>query len=420
MASSDNTTAVTCAYFLQTKKRYCRMSVKPGRKFCGEHASLDAANQVCPTSAAKYARTPCPYDPNHSCFVSQLAKHMEKCNSKPKPLPEYIKENINVIDNNEEIKVNLGTLSDEELLAIIARVCKIHSEYVGELPVSVGRHPVLETTLASLTESRGSWRHVFQSSSILYNMTEVGVLTSGETRSTYVEFGSGRGQLSYAVGQAVDLETDALLMIDKSSPRHKHDNRYKVDGESHASIHRVRADIADVDLGQVPLVRNDTRRLVGIGKHLCGAATDLALNCLYRANNPNGLVQGVCIALCCHHQCTWRHYVGKAFFKELNLSQTDFAILRAMTSWAVCGSRQAKEHSEAVQDNEVKASILPGRYAAMGLDIERRENIGRQCKQIIDRGRVEFLSSWPLQAKLLYYVEPDISPENVLLLAHAS
>lgn len=262
-----------------------------------------------------------------SCFVSQLAKHMEKCNSKPKPLPEYIKENINVIDNNEEIKVNLGTLSDEELLAIIARVSKIHSggcqncnllptktdflnkcnpfthplmllEYVGELPVSVGRHPVLETTLASLTESRGSWRHVFQSSSILYNMTEVGVLTSGETRSTYVEFGSGRGnllqylehnnfsfpqfryfvrsgQLSYAVGQAVDLETDALLMIDKSSPRHKHDNRYKVDGESHASIHRVRADIADVDLGQVPLVRNDTRRLVGIGKHLCGAATGM-------------------------------------------------------------------------------------------------------------------------------------------------
>ena len=65
------------------------------------------------------------------------------------------------------------------------------------------------------------------------------------------------GQLSYAVGQAVDLDTDALLMIDKSSPRHKHDNRYKVDGESHASIHRVRADIADVDLGQVPLVRNE-------------------------------------------------------------------------------------------------------------------------------------------------------------------
>lgn len=45
--------------------------------------------------------------------------------------------------------------------------------------------------------------------------------------------------------------------------------------------------------------------------------TDLALNCLYRANNPVGLVQGVCIALCCHHQCTWGLYVGKAFFQVI-------------------------------------------------------------------------------------------------------
>lgn len=108
------------------------------------------------------------------------------------------------------------------------------------------------------------------------------------------------------------------------------------------------------------------------------------------------------------------------FSKELNLSQTDFAVMRAMTSWAVCGSRQAKEHSDPAEESETKNCILPGRYAVMGLNIERRENIGRQCKQIIDRGRVEFLSSWPLHAKLLYYVEPDISPENVLLLAHSS
>lgn len=124
-------------------------------------------------------------------------------------------------------------------------------------------------------------------------MARVGILSSSDS-STYVEFGSGRGnnmtnslfykfsdqlkiservgQLSYAVGQTINLETDALIMIDKSSPRHKHDNRYKVDGQSHMSIDRIRADIADVDLGQVPLVRNN-RRLVGTGKHLCGAAT---------------------------------------------------------------------------------------------------------------------------------------------------
>lgn len=54
---------------------------------------------------------------------------MERCNSKPQPLPEYIKENVNVADSNtiEEIKINLGTLPDDELLAIINRVSKIHS-----------------------------------------------------------------------------------------------------------------------------------------------------------------------------------------------------------------------------------------------------------------------------------------------------
>lgn len=64
-----------------------------------------------------------------SCFLSQLEKHLERCNSKPQPLPEYIKENINVADSDtqEEIKINLGALPDDELLAIINKVSKIHS-----------------------------------------------------------------------------------------------------------------------------------------------------------------------------------------------------------------------------------------------------------------------------------------------------
>lgn len=86
-----------------------------------------------------------------------------------------------------------------------------------------------------------------------------------------------------------------------------------------------------------------------------------------------------------------------------------------MTSWAVCNSRRAKEHDNPGQEE----AIVPGRYAALGLDVESREKIGRQCKQIIDRGRVAFLSTWPIQAELIYYVDPEISPENVLLLAHS-
>ena len=57
----------------------------------------------------------------------------------------------------------------------------------------------------------------------------------------------------------------------------------------------------------------------------------------------------------------------------------------------------------------------------MGLDADYREEVGRQCKQIIDYGRVKYLSSWSsspsLSTRLLYYVEKDMSLENVLLLS---
>ena len=84
----------------------------------------------------------------------------------------------------------------------------------------------------------------------------------------------GIGGLSYVLGQAVNLERDSLVMIDRSSPRNKQDNRYKVDGKAHASVHRLRADIADVDLSRVEAIQ-EARRLVGTGKHLCGAATGI-------------------------------------------------------------------------------------------------------------------------------------------------
>lgn len=61
-------------------------------------------------------------------------------------------------------------------------------------------------------------------------------------------------------------------MIDRSSPRHKHENRFKIDGVASENVQRIRADISDVDLGLVPLIQNSDC-IVGIGKHLCGAAT---------------------------------------------------------------------------------------------------------------------------------------------------
>ena len=74
------------------------------------------------------------------------------------------------------------------------------------------------------------------------------------------------------------------------------------------STTRIRIDIADLALANVPCVKSaataagDEERqspVVALSKHLCGCATDLALRCLANAGGP---VDGLCVACCCHHR----------------------------------------------------------------------------------------------------------------------
>lgn len=51
-------------------------------------------------------------------------------------------------------------------------------------------------------------------------------------------------------------------------------------------------------------------------------------------------VAGIVIALCCHHRCDWRHYVGREYFKALGLGAEDFYYFQRMSSWATCGMRR--------------------------------------------------------------------------------
>lgn len=46
-----------------------------------------------------------------------------------------------------------------------------------------------------------------------------------------------------------------------------------------------------------------------------------------------------------------------------------------------------------------------------------RAVLGRKCKRLIDAGRVEYLRSLGLEAKLVHYCDVEDSVENCLLLA---
>ena len=127
---------------------------------------------------------------------------------------------------------------------------------------------------------------------------------------------------------------------------------------------------------------------VGMGKHLCGAATDFALLCMARcaasstassAEAPEALphdrssspalrlpesdsceqasssrvenseadeeaagarrgLQGFAIATCCHHRCSWEHYIGRELFRQHGMSEADFQLVAWMTGEPCLGA----------------------------------------------------------------------------------
>ena len=117
-------------------------------------------------------------------------------------------------------------------------------------------------------------KHLIQNSSLLGQLDKSGLLENG---NTFVEFGSGRGQLTYWLTKAVpDATTCQFILVDRASPRHKMDNRLKETEDM--ELVRLRVDIADLALGRVsPYITHQKENVVGISKHLCGAATDLSI-----------------------------------------------------------------------------------------------------------------------------------------------
>lgn len=72
-----------------------------------------------------------------------------------------------------------------------------------------------------------------------------------------------------------------LLLVDRASQRHKFDNKLK---ESPSLFKRIRADIADLYLENVPDLHL-YKRVVALGKHLCGSATGQSQICAYTVRN---------------------------------------------------------------------------------------------------------------------------------------
>ncbi|KAG8555946.1 hypothetical protein GDO81_017874 [Engystomops pustulosus] len=342
-------------------------------------------------------------------------------------------------------QASLGSLSKEELKKLTDTLVQVTDGLDPPLPDKKLCHPALHEALNDPANGDSASKHLKQQGSILGHLDRLGLL--GASRC-FVEFGAGRGKLSHWVNIATeDAENVHFLLVERAT------TRFKVDGKQRKStFERLHIDIQHLCLDRVPSLVQKQLPVIGIGKHLCGAGTDLALRCLVHSyNNPEGeplskryktdpdqsislehrtpcSVEGIVIALCCHHRCDWQHYVGRNFFEKLGLGQREFGLFQRMSSWATCGSRRSsqvencstKGNSEDVEEhdldqksNDCNTESLQG----LQLSVEERENLGRLCKLLIDRGRVEYLERMGYKASLEYYTEPQISLENVILTA---
>ncbi|CAN8010179.1 unnamed protein product [Ixodes pacificus] len=412
-----------CTFVVPKKGRRCRMRALAGHEYCGEHVlRCDLKNST------GHDRITCPLDATHTCSAALLSKHLKKCNAKAKEAYEYFVRNINSglpkpERSQNSTKLFLKDVSDEELLATIEKLERI-SEALADRPETyVGLHEGLSAELDELSGCAVAQKHLRQKAALL-GLAESRGLLGGQ--ACYVEFGAGRGRLSYWLAKILSGKGCRFLLVDRASSRHKFENKIRrEERENGSEIRRLQIDIEHLCLGNVDLMKAHEGRLVGLCKHLCGEATDFAIRCLVEttgktsdAGAATSALQGLLMAVCCHHRCRWASFMGRPFLEQVGVSERDFELLTCLAGWATCAAREARSNVQADEDNlSDSPEVALNRYVRMNLSIERREEIGRRCKLLLDIARIRCLATKGLDARLVYFVDRNVTPENVAIVA---
>ncbi|CAG8454287.1 9679_t:CDS:10 [Cetraspora pellucida] len=365
--------------------RYCHLPTKIGNNYCGEHLASDPN----PTTRE---RIPCPYDKSHTVYKDELEKHLaQKCNSRPRPNPPYFSLNFNCTLSSpskfaEEGKITLSELSKEILDSLINNVNYWFQKFVPtNFKSLVLDHEVLKEKKEIITNSK----HVIQQASLLGHMERLKLL---QPDGCFIEFGCGKGELSYFTKFAIKDKDDGVrfLLIDRKNTRGKFDAGIREDKSStnkESLVLRIGIDIKDLDLSKLDFVKD--KKIIAYSKHLCGSATDVTLKSLvnYSKSNKENPVIGIIIALCCHQLCQYHMYPNHQYLEDIGITKDDFQRICTMSSWAIC------------------------------LDHSSRETLGYKCKRILDYGRLKYLQENGFDVELIYYVEPSTSLENLALMA---
>lgn len=420
-----------CGFYVKRKKRHCKMLPAKGNIYCAEHLCFQEDQE-----GVEKKRVKCPLDPSHTVFEERLEKHKEKCNSRKRKIQEFYEENINSGITDYEYtgneKMPLNAVPTDELCDLIKRVNEYYSKLEITIAKYIGSHKVLKDELENQEYGPTTRKHFIQQASLINILEKSNVF---HENTAFVEFGAGKGKLSHWLQKAVnEIDNVKYVLIDRQNTRNKFDCYHKGKDQGPSFI-RLNIDIEHLNLRKVDHLNG--RGLVGIGKHLCGGATDLSLRCLMELNlNQSNDAQSskkakveesphielILFALCCFHRCSWPAYVGKNFFIENQFSPVDFHRMTSMCSWATCGFRKHEEgHNESHTDptrNEENSTLMhDADQNDLKLSSDDKKNIGLKCKRLIDYGRMQYLKKHGYQSELFYYVDSGVTLEDVVLLA---
>ena len=324
-------------------------------------------------------------------------------------------------------------------------------------------------------------RHNLQDACLVQKMLANGVLTvkGGSGKVVVVELGAGiilyvllpiakhACSLSYIIGRgmlglaimsvlpAAPTEPGAaphLLMIERNGLKFKADKLLRERSMGH---NRVRMDIRHCFLPKLPVIADyDSLRAAGypptvvlVAKHLCGLATDLSVSSIHHlvrentteATSSDGpAFQGLAIATCCHHACSWVDYTGIEWLcTEQGFTEAEFGVMKQWSGWAHTikftdedkkGSARCErtsgteaewsagndeeeaccEHSAPVNESTVRPADLSSREMS---------DVGKMVKRILDQGRVMYLRRLGLPARQVRYCDPSLSPECYMIIA---
>ncbi|CAL6103892.1 Methyltransferase_TRM13 [Hexamita inflata] len=265
-------------------------------------------------------------------------------------------------------------------------------------------------------------RHYSQATSIARHLQRKGFF---ENQTTILEAGSGTGQLGLTIAclltPNLQVYADELARVNSSSTKKntipqnirpkssmylvdlKQGLKYKNDryfcftdfhavrlignliGVNRQTIqtHNVKRE-QNQTLNIDSLINEQTvliNKLTVVGKHLCGAATDIVL--VYEGVDQFG------IALCCHAKCDAQLYVNKEYLHGM-----DMQFMFKLTSYQHCYGKQELNAEQTL-----------------------RKELGFKARQMLDVGRILYLKSKGYTVGLVKYCSDEESGEAWLLWA---